>query len=90
VLAAEGWAEVQPQLNALSKTGGYAEMRGLITAEMVSTIGVCGTPEECAAEIGRRFGAYASEICCYFPGYTPAPENVADLVAALQRLPDPS
>jgi probable F420-dependent oxidoreductase len=86
VLAAQGWADLQPRLNALSKTGGYSEMRALITAEMVSTIGVVGTPQQCAAEIGRRFGAHAQEICCYFPGYTPAAETVSDFVAALHQL----
>jgi probable F420-dependent oxidoreductase len=86
VLEVEGWAHLQPKLNALSKTGGYAEMRALISDEMVSKIGVAGTPEECAAEIGRRFGARAADICCYFPGYTPKSEDVADFVAALQRL----
>ena len=89
VLEEEGWADLQPRLNALSKQGGYAEMRALITPEMVQTIGVAGTPEECAAEIGRRFGADAGDVCCYFPGYTPRPHDVADLVAALQRLPVP-
>jgi probable F420-dependent oxidoreductase len=86
VLEAEGWAELQPQLNSLSKTGGYAQMRELITPEMVRTIGVAGTPEECAAEIDRRFGAHAGEICCYFPGYTPSAEVVADFVSALHAL----
>ena len=86
VLEEEAWAELQPRLNALSKTGGYAEMRALITPEMVRTIGVAGTPEECVAEIGRRFGDRAREICCYFPAYTPRPEDVADLVMALQWL----
>ena len=27
VLEVEGWGDLQPQLNALSKTGGYAELR---------------------------------------------------------------
>ena len=75
VLEEEGWADLQPRLNALSKQGGYAEMRALITPEMVQTIGVAGTPEECAAEIGRRFGADAGDVCCYFPGYTPRPRR---------------
>ena len=87
VLEVEGWAELQPRLNALSKTGGYAEMQSLITPEMVATIGIAGTPEECAAEIGRRFGTRAGDVCCYFPGYTPRPEDLADLVTALHGLP---
>jgi probable F420-dependent oxidoreductase len=87
VLQVEGWADAQPELNALSKVGKFAEMRALITDDMVARIGVVGTPEQCAAEIGRRFGAHASEVCCYFPGYTPAGVQVADLIAALHDTP---
>ncbi|MFC3965494.1 TIGR03617 family F420-dependent LLM class oxidoreductase [Nocardia jiangsuensis] len=83
VLEAEGWGEVQPKLNQLSKTGGYAEMRALVTEEMVRRIGIVGTPAECAARIRARFGAHVGEVCCYFPGYTPDPEAVAELVTAL-------
>ena len=85
VLDVEGWAHLQPQLNAMSKRGAYAEMFALITPEMVGTIGVSGTPEECAAEIVARFGAHAADVCCYFPGYTPRPEDLADFVAALHE-----
>ena len=87
VLEVEGWAEAQPELNALSKVGKFAEMRALISDEMVARIGVVGTPEQCAAEIDRRFGAYASDVCCYFPGYYPPSDSIADLVSALHTLP---
>ena len=39
------------------------------------------------SEIGRRFGTRAGDVCCYFPGYTPRPEDLADLVTALHGLP---
>jgi alkanesulfonate monooxygenase SsuD/methylene tetrahydromethanopterin reductase-like flavin-dependent oxidoreductase (luciferase family) len=58
-------------------------MRALITDPMVHTLGIVGTPEQCAAEIVDRFGKLSDEVCCYFPGYTPRSEHVADLVAAL-------
>jgi probable F420-dependent oxidoreductase len=87
VLEVEGWADLQPRLNQLSKLGKYGEMRGLISDEMVRTYGVVGTPAECTDEIQKRFGARASDICCYFPGYTPSSADVGDLVAALQRIP---
>ncbi|MEU1961168.1 TIGR03617 family F420-dependent LLM class oxidoreductase [Nocardia sp. NPDC019304] len=83
VLEVEGWAALHPKLNALSKTGGFGEMPASVTDEMVRTIGVAGTPEECAAQIRTRFGAGIDEVCCYFPGYTPDAADVADLVAAL-------
>lgn len=90
VLEVEGWADIQPELNTLSKVGKFAEMRALITDGMVARLGVVGTPEQCAAEIGRRFGAHASDVCCYFPGYEPAATAIADLIAALHDIPGPT
>jgi probable F420-dependent oxidoreductase len=89
VLEVEGWAGIHPDLNAHSKTGELARMRALITDLMVERIGIVGTPEECAAEIGSRFGASSDDVCCYFPGYTPRPADIADLVAALHEVSAP-
>jgi probable F420-dependent oxidoreductase len=83
VLDVEGWGELQPELNAMSKRGEWAAMTGLIDDTMVATIGVSGTPEECAAQILSRFGEHASRVCCYFPGYDIADERVGELVHAL-------
>ncbi|OMC18527.1 TIGR03617 family F420-dependent LLM class oxidoreductase [Mycobacterium colombiense] len=87
VLQVEGWDDVQPELNALSKQGRFGEMRGLITHEMVARIGIVGTPEQCAEQIAARFGEHADEVCCYFPGYTARPADVADMIGALHRVP---
>jgi probable F420-dependent oxidoreductase len=89
VLEIEGWGDLQPRLNELSKSGKHAEMRALITDDMVATYGIVGTPKQCAEKIQERFGARASDVCCYFPGYTPTSENVGDLIAAIQHLPAP-
>jgi len=83
VLDSEGWGDVQPELNALSKTGDLMAMMELVTDEMIATIAVRGTPEECAAELRRRFGAHADRVCCYFPGYDAPLDAVAALAAAL-------
>ena len=83
VLEVHNWDHIQPQLNALSKKAEFDQMRRLITDEMVETLGVVGNPEHCAAEITGRFGGHAGEVCCYFPGYDPRPEHVADLVREL-------
>jgi probable F420-dependent oxidoreductase len=89
VLEVEGWADIQPGLNALSKQGRFPEMRRLITDPMVDRIGIVGTPEQCAQQIAARFGDHADEVCCYFPGYTPRSADVADLISALHRTPAP-
>jgi hypothetical protein len=47
---------------------------------------VRGTPEECAAEIGRRFGDVADRVCAYFPGYDAPLGQVRDLAATLDAL----
>jgi probable F420-dependent oxidoreductase len=83
VLEVHGWDHIQPQLNALSKKADFGQMRKLITDEMVETLGVVGDPTHCAAEIRGRFDGHADEVCCYFPGYNPLPEHVADLVQEL-------
>lgn len=83
VLEVEGWAHLQEQLNTLSKRGAIAEMIALVDDTMLETLAVRGTPEECAAEIVRRFGDHADRVCCYFPGYDVDLTHVRDLVAAL-------
>jgi probable F420-dependent oxidoreductase len=84
VLEVEGWADVQPELNRLSKLGDVAAMIELVTHDMVATLAVVGTPEECAAEVQRRFGDVATRVCCYFPGYQPPADQVGALAAALR------
>jgi probable F420-dependent oxidoreductase len=84
VLEVEGWADVQPELNRLSKQGDFAAMFELVSDEMLETLAVRGTPEECAAEIRRRFGDVAERVCAYFPGYDVPLDQLGDLVTALR------
>ncbi len=83
VLDAEGWGDLQPELNALSKTGAIMEMIARVDERMLETLAVRGTPEECAAELQRRFGDLTDRVCTYFPGYDPGVQQVRDLVRAL-------
>ena len=86
VLEVEGWADLQPELNRLSKTGDVAAMSALVDDTVLDTLAVAGTPEQCAAELQRRFGEVpgVARVCCYFPGYDPPLEQVAALAAALR------
>ncbi|WP_051151558.1 TIGR03617 family F420-dependent LLM class oxidoreductase [Nocardia niigatensis] len=85
VLEVEGWADLQPELNLLSKQGRWREMAGLIEDPMVDALTVSGTPAECARQIRTRFGGHAARVCCYFPGYPVTDAAIADLVAALHH-----
>ena len=83
VLEVEGRAELQPQLNVLSKRMEVGEMVKLIDDDLLTTLAVRGTPEECAAEILSRFGDVAQRVCVYFPGYEVPDADIRALAAAL-------
>ncbi len=84
VLEVEGWEDLQPELNALSKRGQWAEMGRLIDDEMVETLAVVGTPQECASGIVERFYPAAQRVCCYFPGYPVGDDAIAELAVAIK------
>jgi probable F420-dependent oxidoreductase len=85
VLDVEGWGDVQPELNAMSKRGEWAQMPSLITDQMVETISIFGTPADAAAELVRRFGQHADRACLYFPGYDMSDQRLSRLVDEIKR-----
>jgi probable F420-dependent oxidoreductase len=84
VLEIEGWGDLQPELNALSKTGDIMKMIDLVDDNMLRTLAVVGTPIECAVEIKSRFGDIADRICAYFPGSTHPASTISALAEALK------
>lgn len=84
VLDVEGWGDLQPQLNVLSKQGDWRGMAALVSDEMLATIGVVGRPAAIGAEIARRFGHVAHRVCLYFPGYPISDDCIAETVAAVK------
>ncbi|WP_372734148.1 TIGR03617 family F420-dependent LLM class oxidoreductase [Nocardioides sp.] len=83
VLDVEGWGELQPELNALSKQGEIMAMIDLVSDEMVDRLAVRGTPDQVATELKRRFGDISDRVCGYFPGYDAGAANISALAAAL-------
>jgi probable F420-dependent oxidoreductase len=91
VLEVEGWGELQSELNARSKRGEWAEMANQIDDDMLATLAVIGTPEECATQIAARFGDLADRVCCYFPYGGITDERIGEVVAALHDVaPSPA
>jgi probable F420-dependent oxidoreductase len=88
VLDAHGWGDLQPELNRLSKQGDWATMASLMTDEIVHTLAVFGSPQECAREIVARYGDHADRICAYFPGYHAPDDLIAEFTAALHEASD--
>lgn len=70
VLDLHGWGELQPQLNTMSKQGQWAQMAGLISDEMLTTMAACGSPARIAAHVRERAEAAggAGTVCLYQPG----------------------
>jgi probable F420-dependent oxidoreductase len=83
VLDVEGWGELQPELNRLSKEGRWADMSGLIEPEVLATIAVRGTPADCARQIHERVDDFADRVAFYFP-YAVADGLPAALLEALR------
>lgn len=83
VLDVEGWGELQPELNRLSKEGSWLEMTKLVDDTMLSTIAVRGTPKECATQIIERYGDVATRLAFYQP-YPADPTTTAELLDALR------
>jgi probable F420-dependent oxidoreductase len=69
-LEVHGWGDLQPELNALSKQGRWAEMPALVDDEMVTTICVCGTPAEAAATLRARYAGVADRLSLMFTSPT--------------------
>jgi probable F420-dependent oxidoreductase len=83
VLEVEGWGDLQPELNALSKSGRWDEMPGMIDDTMLATIAAVGTPKEVAADIATRFGDRVDRVGFYTP-YLVAEDTLGELIGELR------
>ena len=86
VLDAEGWGDRHHELRRLSKAGQWAQMSAVIDDEMVDTLAVTGSPEECAAALNRRLGDLCDRVSLFLPS-TPSDGTLSRLIAGLK---DPS
>ena len=87
VLEHHGHAELQPELNRLSKQGQWAEMMGRIDDALFDAIAVSGTPAQVAARLRER-NAFADRTTLMLYNET-EPEAVVDVVRALAS-PEPA
>jgi probable F420-dependent oxidoreductase len=84
VLEEEGWEQLQPELNMLSKMGRWEEMPHLVDDVMLGTLAAVGSPDEVAADVLSRFGREVDRIAFYTPGAMPE-GTLGELVDALGR-----
>lgn len=67
VLDLHGWGDLHDELHALSKTGDWASMTGLIDDEILNTFAVVGEPKAVAVEIVQRFSGLVDRFTLYTP-----------------------
>ncbi|MBV1904987.1 MAG: TIGR03617 family F420-dependent LLM class oxidoreductase [Pseudomonadales bacterium] len=81
VLETHGWERLQPELNAMSKRGQWAEMGTLIDDDILNTFAVVGEPDEIIPKIKERYTGLVDRITINF-SYVPR-EQRAELVKQL-------
>jgi probable F420-dependent oxidoreductase len=79
-LEPHGWADLQTELNELTKAGRWAELPARVTDEMLRTLAVCGAPEEIGALVAARYGGHADRVGLSMP-YPVTPAVRAAVVA---------
>lgn len=67
VMEHHGWGEVADQLNDLSRKGGWMEMPGLISDEMLHTFAIVAPEDGLAEALKQRYAGLADRITLYLP-----------------------
>jgi probable F420-dependent oxidoreductase len=82
VLEVEGWEDLQPELNKLSKSGRWEEMPNMIDDTMLATLAAVGSPKEVGGLIADRFGGLVDRVGFYTP-YSVPEDTLGELVDVL-------
>ena len=82
VLEHHGYGALHPELNRLSKTGGWAEMMQRIDDTLFDHIAVSGTPAEVGAKLRARNAGFAARTTLMLYDETGDAEAVREVIAA--------
>jgi probable F420-dependent oxidoreductase len=84
VLDLHGWGDLEPELNALSKRGEWAEMGRRIPDEVLETFAVVDEPSKVAGRIIDRYGDVLDRVS-FYARYDLPPDEVAAMVEGFHR-----
>ncbi|SDE27038.1 TIGR03617 family F420-dependent LLM class oxidoreductase [Nocardioides lianchengensis] len=90
VLASVGYDELQPELQAMSRAGRWAEMGDLVDDRLLGEIALVGTPEEMPRLAKERFGGRLDRLSSYFDWPVDDPDRLRDILAAFADDPAPA
>ena len=82
VLDLEGFGEIQPVAQGLTREGRWDELSSLVDDTLLDAVTVRGAPAEVADRIANRYAGRATRVCVYLP-YATADGLLAELVAEL-------
>ena len=84
VLDVEGWGDLQPELNALSKTGDIdGDDRAGLRRDGRDAWRSAAPPRSAPPSCCAGSATSTDRVCCYFPGYDAPLDHIAALAAAL-------
>jgi len=83
VLDAEGYGDLQPELNQLTKQGKWKDLAGLVDDGLLETLAVCGTTAEVIEKLRARTQGVADRLTIMAP-YEGDPARWSEIVKALR------
>ncbi len=84
VLDLHGWGELQPELNAMSKRGEWAEMGTLIDDDMLDAFAVVAEPAHLGPALHARYGDIVDRLSFYAP-YQSDPDTWLPVLESLKH-----
>jgi probable F420-dependent oxidoreductase len=84
VLDVHGWGDLQPQLQALTRSGDWAAMSNLVHDDLLHEVAVVATPDHVGDEIRRRYGAVLDRVALNAP-YAAPPEMWQQIASDLRQ-----
>jgi probable F420-dependent oxidoreductase len=85
VLETVGYADLQPELQQLSREGRWDEMGERVDDTLLHHIALVGTPEEMPALARERFGGRLDRVSSYYPWPVEDPDRLAEILAAFRE-----
>ena len=85
VLETHGWGDLQTDLHVLTKQGRWAEMKALVSDDVLHQFAVVCQPADVAAELVRRYSGLVDRLSFNAP-YEADPEYWAATVSEVRRL----
>ncbi|ROS04769.1 putative F420-dependent oxidoreductase [Sinobacterium caligoides] len=82
-MEALGYAELQPELNRLTREGRWSEMAALIDDDFLQAFAVCDEPRNMAKRLKQRYGGFSDRLGIYAP-YMTMPDVWPGIVASLK------